>query len=149
MGKKEEESPGPDQACTSVSSLTNYPWGPVEERSRDNGPTGPLYQPRRVSLPRPSLRPQIQREHGGTCCHIAPSPAEGGPWAVPPGALVPPPTPHLAGAGRSGSRRAPPVPPLRAHLAQVLQQRPRLLPPALAHHPQQLLDHADAPVVGG
>lgn len=32
-----------------------------------------------------------------------------------------------------------------AHLAQVLQQRPRLLPPALAQHPQQLLDHADAP----
>lgn len=110
MGRKEEESPGPDQACISVSSLTNYPWGPVEERSRDNGPTGPLYQPRRASLPRPSLRPQIQREHGGTCCHIAPSLAEGGPWAVPPGALVPPPTPHLAGAGRSGYRRASPFP---------------------------------------
>lgn len=42
MGKKEEESPGPDQACTSVSSLINYPWGPVEERRRDNGPTGPF-----------------------------------------------------------------------------------------------------------
>lgn len=58
--------------------------------------------------------------------------------------------PGLLGKGRGApGAGAPPASPPLAHLAQVLQQRPCLLPPALAHHPQQLLDHADAPVVGG
>lgn len=105
------------------------------ERNEDIIPTGPrpgLRQPSSALPPRPQIQGHAEAPgRGWTGPVLARRGPGGAPWR--PGVSY----------GQAGAPAAPPG----AHLAQVLQQRPRLLPPA-PQHPQQLLDHADAPVVG-